>query len=431
MTITFDLTPPSCPKTEEKMDRPQAVMALEQSREQISPATDLPMELLAAIFEYHCETIRLNPLDMSQPPWILGRVCTQWRAVSRNSSALWGSPRLELEVLKDILHLERALEVLPLRVISCPLDSFQNLHDVKITFWQRENFVCDPVIPGGYDMDVNGGVADDNTHGDAVFQVAAGPWDNAQKLSGVEFICSFWYCHALLNPSFSRIPLTQLECLVLDSVRMQMKPLCLMLEGCKSLKTLKIDLLLTGSKNLPMDTCLQFPHLQKLTLDGAAVLLIPIMYCWTNLSSFSASRFRVENERKVQDALRQCVNLKKLSIAAFYLPHEWLHIPLLQSLCVRMHESTHPIPSFNLVLPNLMHLDVTDYWDTAGADLLPVIEMLKASQCSLTHFECQTFVDHHYFSDRDVCYLFYVDDIRRFHFAGYRPRHTASKREQL
>ncbi|KAG6861644.1 hypothetical protein C0995_013646 [Termitomyces sp. Mi166 len=61
----------------------------EQAQIALAPYERLPEDLLLKIFLYLSEEVSLPPV-FTQFPWILGRVCSYWRSISRNDSRLWG-----------------------------------------------------------------------------------------------------------------------------------------------------------------------------------------------------------------------------------------------------------------------------------------------------------------------------------------------------
>ncbi|KAK0219006.1 hypothetical protein IW262DRAFT_1070742 [Armillaria fumosa] len=58
---------------------------IEAYRPILSPLRKFPVELLIEIFKHTTKDF-FPVFDMSQSPWLLGRVCRGWRAVSRSSA---------------------------------------------------------------------------------------------------------------------------------------------------------------------------------------------------------------------------------------------------------------------------------------------------------------------------------------------------------
>ncbi len=67
---------------------------IEAYRPILSPLRKFPVELLMEIFKHTTKDF-FPVFDMSQGPWLLGRVCRGWRAVSRSSAEFWMSLSLD------------------------------------------------------------------------------------------------------------------------------------------------------------------------------------------------------------------------------------------------------------------------------------------------------------------------------------------------
>ncbi|KAK0436006.1 hypothetical protein EV421DRAFT_1908297 [Armillaria borealis] len=111
---------------------------IEAYRPILSPLRKFPVELLMEIFKH--TTKEFFPVfDMSQGPWLLGRVCRGWRAVSRSSAEFWttlsleGCPQLGipenqekvlLAILEDALTLSKESDLsIKYSLTRVPLDT--------------------------------------------------------------------------------------------------------------------------------------------------------------------------------------------------------------------------------------------------------------------------------------------------------------------
>ncbi|KAK0200505.1 hypothetical protein DFS33DRAFT_163007 [Desarmillaria ectypa] len=77
-----------------EVDKAHLKRRIDAYRSILSPLRVFPPELLMEIFKHTVEDF-FPVFDMLQSPWLLGRVCRRWRAVSRSSAELWSSLSLE------------------------------------------------------------------------------------------------------------------------------------------------------------------------------------------------------------------------------------------------------------------------------------------------------------------------------------------------
>lgn len=65
----------------------------------LSPLRQLPPEILSEIFFLCLYTG--DSLDILQPPWLLGHVCSRWRAIALSTPRLWFYLNLDLDTISD------------------------------------------------------------------------------------------------------------------------------------------------------------------------------------------------------------------------------------------------------------------------------------------------------------------------------------------
>ncbi|KAK0464311.1 uncharacterized protein EV420DRAFT_1036490 [Desarmillaria tabescens] len=103
--------------------RAKLAQYLDFHRSLLSPICRLPEDVLLEIFEHGCAESRRTVFDFNSMPWLLTRVCSNWRLLVRSSPTLW---RFFRTVAKDYCRykesrqLEIASEFLQLSG-QCPL----------------------------------------------------------------------------------------------------------------------------------------------------------------------------------------------------------------------------------------------------------------------------------------------------------------------
>ncbi|KAK0502539.1 hypothetical protein EDD18DRAFT_695810 [Armillaria luteobubalina] len=135
---------------------------IEAYRPIISPLRKFPVELLIEIFKHTMNDI-FPIFDISQSPWLLGRVCRGWRAVSRSSAEFWtsltfdGCPQLGtptnqenilLGILEDALTLSKGSDLsIRYSLTRVPLDTDSLLIRTLISQsyrWKDVHFTISP-----------------------------------------------------------------------------------------------------------------------------------------------------------------------------------------------------------------------------------------------------------------------------------------------
>ncbi|KAK0186949.1 hypothetical protein F5146DRAFT_758320 [Armillaria mellea] len=81
-------------ESSDQVEKAHLEWLIEAYRPILSPLRKFPVELFMEIFK-HTTDDYLPVFDMSQSPWLLGRVCRGWRAVSRSSAEFWTSLSLD------------------------------------------------------------------------------------------------------------------------------------------------------------------------------------------------------------------------------------------------------------------------------------------------------------------------------------------------
>ncbi|KAK0445043.1 uncharacterized protein EV420DRAFT_983208 [Desarmillaria tabescens] len=145
-----------------EVDKAHLKRLIDTYRSILSPLRTFPTELLVEVFKHTVEDF-FPVFDMSQSPWLLGRVCRRWRAVSRSSAELWaslsleGSPQLGmpeneehvlLNILEDALNLSRRKDLsIRYSLSSVPLDTDSQLIRILISQsyrWKDVHFSISP-----------------------------------------------------------------------------------------------------------------------------------------------------------------------------------------------------------------------------------------------------------------------------------------------
>ncbi|KAK0477572.1 hypothetical protein IW261DRAFT_266533 [Armillaria novae-zelandiae] len=148
------------------VERAHLKWLIEAYRPIFSPLRKLPVELLIEIFK-HTTNDFFPVFDMSQGPWLLGRVCRGWRAVLRSSAEFWtslsfdGCPQLETStnqenvlagILEDALTLSKGSDLsIRYSLTRVPLDTDSLLIRMLISQsyrWKDVHFTISPdLIP--------------------------------------------------------------------------------------------------------------------------------------------------------------------------------------------------------------------------------------------------------------------------------------------
>ncbi|KAG6909221.1 hypothetical protein DXG01_001528 [Tephrocybe rancida] len=136
-------------KTYESLHRPEADASLRILRLHIAlaPHKRLPEELMKQIFLVTSDSLNhgstiLTPSAVEKSPWVLGRVCSAWRHLSRSMAELWGTASITIDESTPVnLNLNLAIQTLPAvcKVSVEVNNAYQSVKDVLVPHLSRIN----------------------------------------------------------------------------------------------------------------------------------------------------------------------------------------------------------------------------------------------------------------------------------------------------
>ncbi|KAG6843218.1 hypothetical protein H0H87_006889 [Tephrocybe sp. NHM501043] len=361
----------------------------------------LPIEIISRIFRsIDLWGVSLPP-DFSQLPWVLGRVCSRWRSVSRAERFLWGCPNVVPSPHENITT--HAIDILPpwllidLRLglrqgdtfkrwvpylgrcrnmefegnldqydelwAHLPQDAFVNLKSVSFTLDGSEaRRAAPPLDP------------------ETLWASTAAQWAMAHKLHDARF--NIW--HVTTPIAFTLLSTIPLPWHQLKTIYFSMNPdtlnpkaFWMYLRQCRSLTRLELDNS-SGEFTFPgvdWATSIELPELRTLQIEGVLSHFLLPQPTWRNLTHLSiyptSDRVVQADPGDLQHVLELCcTNLEKLVI---WCPEcedgesfprassARLHFPLLRSLQVSTINIYSLLPSWKLDVylidaPNLREL---------------------------------------------------------------------------
>lgn len=380
----------------------------------IPPVLRLPPELLLEIFFILSnEQVSIPPV-LTQIPWVLGRVCSLWRSISRNDARLWGCPQVEWGSELPFCKIERAFSILPPAVrlsvkvmergasnshtdfkLLIPylhrcriLDFFAGINSFR-DFWSAsipQNSFTDlyELSLRIYDVTREQRIASATK-----WESMAGLLHTANQLRSVSLSSELSWSPILFWMGIRWNQLTHLyvqgmsDIPALYNVLCQCDSLVLLSLGTISFYDLAFPGTLSPYKSVPESIeDLHLDHLRNLHVSGQrGRSWIPPLHNWGCLTHLSLPHSYPADY--LQDLLQKCVNLTRLS---FHSPSDFPLEPF-SLLSVRtleiMNSSYGRLPFSRLVLPSLEELSISDH---ARLDLSGVSEMLEHSRCPLSYF---------------------------------------------
>ncbi|KAG6898675.1 hypothetical protein C0993_005240 [Termitomyces sp. T159_Od127] len=364
----------------------------------------LPPEILLEIFLILANDDISIPPVLTQIPWVLGRVCSRWRSITRSDARLWGCPQVEWTSKPPVHKIERAFNVLPpvvrlsLRIRQEPdFNSHNNLKflipyihrckvlDLSACMNSFDDFWLTPMPHNAfanlYQLSLH--IDDITRPGERIISGTnwgdmAGLLRMASQLRSLSISSNWSWSPVLLSMG---IPWNQLTHLYVQGVS-DIPALYKVLRQCSSLVRLYL-VTLSAYKSVPkFSNDLHLDHLLDLHVSGySRPSWIPQLHNWECLTDLTLSHPYHADD--LQDMLHKCVNLAHLS---FHPPGDFPlePLPLPSIRTIRMKNSSYGgLPFSRLVLPSLEELYI---FDRARLDLIGVCDMLENSQCPLSYF---------------------------------------------
>lgn len=356
-----------------------------------------PSELLLEIFLMLSDKEVTLPPILTQSPWVLGRVCSRWRSISRSDPRLWGCPLVSRT--SDLYKPGRAFSILPpvvplsLRVHRYFRFLIPYLHRCKVLDMSAhmssfDDFWLAPIPHNAFNnlyhlsLHIDDSVNLQNPFTSRTkWGSAAGVLRMASQLRSVSISSYSSWSSIFLSMGIPWNQLTHLQFEGLSDIPAFYK----VLRQCNSLVRLNLRTFSSYDSHPELSNELQLDHLHLSVLQvsgyGDRPSWIPPLHNWECLTNLVLSYSYPADY--LQDMLQKCKNLAHLS---FQPPRDFplipLSLPSIRTISMVISSSGH-LSLSNLVLPSLENLTICDF---ADMDLSYVCVMLENSQCHLSNF---------------------------------------------